>query len=78
MKQDTITLTIPYQYTQIELNTSLNGSLGITLSNNKEVREALLQAILETDEMDDLMALKSRLDIQQLKELSEYYQSLIS
>lgn len=78
MKQDKITLTIPYKYTQIELSTSLNGSLGITFSNKKEVREALLQAILETDEMDDLMALKSRLDIQQLKELSEYYQSLIS
>lgn len=78
MNRDTIKLEIPYKYTQVELNTSLSGSLAITLSNNKEVRETLLEALLATDEMDDLMALKSRLDIQQLKELSEYYQSLVS
>ena len=61
---------IPYKHSSISIDTSMKGRLDITLPDNKEVLEAIVESVLGNYTLEDIA---SCICDNQLKELVEIY-----
>ena len=67
-----MTLTLPYKYSAIQIDTAMNGTLEITINNSDEVIELLFDQLLDNMNYDDII---NTITPQSFENIMEYYKT---
>lgn len=67
-----MTLTLPYKYSAIQIDTAMNGTLEITINNSDEVIELLFDQLLDNMNYDDIINV---ITPQSFEQIMEHYKT---
>ena len=67
-----MTLTLPYKYSAIQIDTAMNGTLEITLNSSDEVVKLLFDQLLGNMNYDDLI---NTITPQSFEQIVEHYKT---
>ena len=67
-----MTLTLPYKYSAIQIDTAMNGTLEITLNSSDEVVKLLFDQLLSNMTYDDLI---NTITPQSFEQIVEHYKT---
>ena len=67
-----MTLTLPYKYSAIQIDTAMNGTLEITINNSDEVVKLLFDQLLDNMNYDDII---NTITPQSFENIMEHYKT---